>query len=377
MNTGVIAMGVRCPIIREGDFIEDIVIDNVKKTLSENNMSFDNCDVIGITESVVARSQGNYVTVDDIVQFMTERNFKKKLILYFPIMSRNRFSMILKAFARYAENINIYVHIDTDEVGNPVYGENPYTGVNIQDYYKELAQSEGCELTFTCFDLLSNYPSFDDSMWTGINCMCHPENIDFNANVMTLQHIMNRPVKRADGSLSGYNEDWGLLGSNKADEETLKLFPQKKLAQKVVDEIQDRIFNETGKHVEVLIYGDGCFASPHIPGVRGSHIWEFADPVTTPAYTNGLEGSPTEIKLKAFADGKYKHLRGKELEDAIKKEIEGKCIQNLKGKMTSQGTTPRRYVDLLASMFDLVTGSGDRGCPVVVCKNYFRNYSMD
>jgi hypothetical protein len=364
-NTGVISMGVRCPIIRQGDNLVDIVIENVKKTLDENHMSLEDKDVIGITESVVARAQGNYVTVDDIVQFLNEMHITKNLILYSPIMSRNRFSMILKAFARYADFISIVLDGDYDEQGNPNFGINQFTGVDIKKYYKELAAKENCGLEFISNAL---YPLIDKH-WKGIrpnetfiDCRCHPE----EADQFTLKDIMNQPVN----NIVGYNSEYGLLGSNKATEEKLKLFPEPAKAQQLVEEIQKRIFEKIGKRVEVMVYGDGCFKDP----VCG--IWEFADPVTCPAYTKGLEGTPNEIKIKAFADGKYSELNGDELQGAIHNEIKVKN-DNLVGNMASQGTTPRRYVDLLASLFDLTSGSGDKGTPVILCKNYFKNYAID
>lgn len=372
-NTGVISMGVRCPIIRHGDNLVDIVIENVKKTLEENHMSLEDKDVIGITESVVARAQGNYVTVDDIVQFLNGMHITKNLILYSPIMSRNRFSMILKAFARYADSIEIIYNGKYDEQGNPNEGINPFTGVDIKEYYRELCENENCK-----FEMHKNHISYYyhkpmfyqlGNTWMGIefgetfiDCRCHPTDGD----QFTLKDIMNQPVN----NIVGYNSEYGLLGSNKATDEKLKLFPEPTKAQQLVEEIQQRIFERTGKHVEVLIYGDGCFKDP----VGG--IWEFADPVTCPAYTKGLEGTPNEIKIKAFADDKFSNLNGDELTEAIQNEIKTKD-NNLVGNMASQGTTPRRYVDLLASLFDLTSGSGDKGTPVILCKNYFKNYATD
>ena len=368
-NTGVISMGVRCPIIRQGDNLVDIVIENVKKTLEENHMSLEDKDVIGITESVVARTQGNYVTIDDIVESIREvTNGKKDIVLVEPIMSRNRFAMILKAFARYADNITIIHGGKVDQQGNPTWKPNPFTGVDIDKYYKQICEQEGATYNHTTEEEL-NKMLFS---WKGnsnrfiIDARCHP--ISFA--VPTLASFMIHPITRNDGTKSGYNNTWGLLGSNKADEETLKLFPRQGAAQKLVQEIQKRLHNETGKWVEVLIYGDGCFKDP----VGG--ILEFADPVTCPAYTKGLEGTPNEIKIKAFADDKFSGLNGSELQEAIQNEIKTKD-NNLVGNMASQGTTPRRYIDLLASLFDLTSGSGDKGTPVILCKNYFKNYATD
>ena len=374
INTGIISFGVKCPIIRNGDNLEEIVISSTKSSLDELGFSFEDGDIIGITESVVARSRGNYVTVDDIVQFMEEEGYSKDLVLYFPIMSRNRFSMILKAFSRYANHIKMFVHLGTDEVGNPVYGKNPFTGIDIQDYYIQLAKSEDCELDIVCFDLLSNYPSKREDC-TYINCMCHPAQFEsrYGKLELNLSSILNRPVKREDGSMSGFNTEFGLLGSNKANEETLKLFPEPKDARELVDCISRVIYERYSKRVHVLVYGDGCFKSPSYG--LGTSIWEFADPVTCPAASQELyDMKPNELKLKAFADDKYKSLSGEELTAAIKEEISHKD-STLVGNMASQGTTPRKLLDLLASTFDLISGSGDQGCPVVYMKNRFKNFA--
>ena len=373
-NTGVQSIGIKLPIIREGDnlliTVGQAVLDAVHVGNDEHGaciFDLDDKDVIGITESIVARAQGNYVTIDDIVQFLNNIHASKNLILYSPIMSRNRFSMILKAFARYADFISIVLNGNCDEQGNPNFGINQFTGVDIQKYYKELAEKENCGLSFISNAL---YPLIDKH-WKGINfnetfidCRCHPE----EADQLTLKDIMCTAVTRKDGSMSGYNEDYGLLGSNKATEEKLKLFPRKEEAQKLVEAIQREFYENLGVHVEVMVYGDGCFKDP----VGG--IWEFADPVVSPAYTKGLEGTPNEIKIKAFADDEFAGLEGKELEDAIKEKIANKD-KNLVGNMASQGTTPRRYVDLLGSLMDLTSGSGDKGTPIVVVKNFFKNYA--
>lgn len=378
-KTGVQSIGIKLPIIREGDNLTNIVVYAILNATAVYNNGYDfsndtpfwydinNKDVIGITESIVARAQGNYVTIDDIVQFLDKMNITKNLILYSPIMSRNRFSMILKAFARYADSISIVLDGYFDEQGNPNFGINQFTGVDIQKYYKELAAKENCGLEFITNAL---YPLID-KQWKGIkfgetfiDCRCHPE----EADQLTLKDIMCTSVTRKDGSVSGYNEDYGLLGSNKATDEKLKLFPRKEESQKLVEAIQREFYDIIGVRTEVMVYGDGCFKDP----VGG--IWEFADPVVSPAYTKGLEGTPNEIKIKAFADDEFAKLEGKELEDAIKEKISNKD-KDLVGKMASQGTTPRRYVDLLGSLMDLTSGSGDKGTPVVLIKNYFNNYS--
>ena len=375
---GVQSIGIKLPIIREGDDLVNMVVNSVMTAVRDYDEYYDKYiydiddnDVIGITESVVARSQGNYVTVDDIVQFLNEMHITKNLILYSPIMSRNRFSIILKAFARYADSIEIIYDGMYDEQGNPNEGINPFTGVDIKEYYHELCENENCkfEMHKNHVDYHYNKPRFYQlgNTWMGIefgktfiDCRCHPKDGD----QITLKDIMNHPVN----NIVGYNSEYGLLGSNKATEEKLKLFPETTKAQQFVEEIQQRIFEKIGKHVEVMVYGDGCFKDP----VGG--IWEWADPVVSPAYTNGLEGIPNEIKIKAFADDKYKDLQGEELTNAVKSEIASKD-KNLVGNMASQGTTPRRYVDLLGSLMDLTSGSGASGTPVILVNYYFKSFS--
>lgn len=384
---GVQSIGIKLPIIRKGDNLVKIVSDSVLEAMTTyvdgipepfENRVFDihDKDVIGITESIVARAQGNYVTIDEIVYYMShykefnDRQISKNLVLYSPIMSRNRFSMILKAFARYADSITIIYEGKYDEQGNPNEGVNPFTGVDIKEYYRELCESENCKFEMHKNQMNYHYqrPQYYllGEKWMGIefgetfiDCRCHPEKGD----QLTLKDFMKSPIL-----FSGWNNEYGLLGSNKATEEKIKLFPLPVEAQKLVEDIQKEIFDRIGKHVEVMVYGDGCFKDP----VGG--IWEWADPVVSPAYTKGLEGTPNEIKIKAFADDKFKDLNGEELTDAIKSEIKSKDA-NLIGNMASQGTTPRRYVDLLGSLMDLTSGSGDKGTPVVLVKNYFNNFA--
>jgi hypothetical protein len=363
-NTGVQSIGIKLPIIREGDnlliTVGQAVLDAVHVGNDEHGaciFDLDDKDVIGITESIVARAQGNYVTIDDIVQFLREHSYPKYIGLYKPIFSRNRFAMILKAFARHCDRLVIY-HDEFDDQGNPCNIPNPFTGVDIKKYYKQLCNSENCELEFESCYMFDNH---NDGIFD-MDARCHPE---FGPSLLD---VMRESVTRPDGTQSGYNEDYGLLGSNKATDEKLKLFPRKEEAQKLVEAIQREFYENLGVHVEVMVYGDGCFKDP----VGG--IWEFADPVVSPAYTKGLEGTPNEIKIKAFADDEFAGLEGKELENAIKEKIANKN-KNLVGNMASQGTTPRRYVDLLGSLMDLTSGSGDKGTPVVLVKNYFSNYS--
>lgn len=356
---GVVSMGLKCPIIKKNDNIADIALEVIKDYVKNNAFIVEDKDVLCITESIVARADGNYVTVDDIVQFLREHSYPKHIGLYRPIFSRNRFSMILKAFARHCDKLVIY-HDIFDEQGNPCNVPNQFTGVDIKEYYKELCIEENCELEFDSCDMVGKR---HDGVFD-MDARCHPQ---FGPSLLD---ILVSPVTRNDGTKSGYNNTWGLLGSNKADDETLKLFPREGASQKLVQEIQKRVFDETGKWIEVLVYGDGCFKDP----VGG--IWEFADPATCPAYTKGLEGSPNELKLKALADGKFGSLNGNDLQTAIECEIKNKS-NNLVGKMASQGTTPRRYIDLLASLADLTSGSGDKGTPMVYIKNYFDNYATE
>lgn len=344
-NCGTVSVGVRLPIIRAGDNLAEIVCAEVIK-----NVVLEDRDIIGITESLVARAQNNYVTVDEIAS-ETDRLFGKNatIIIMEPIYSRNRFSMILKGIARSAKKL-IFSCPDIDEVGN-VWGFNPWTGVNIKKYYQEICDSENCEFKTFALD--------DKEIYSLPMLLCN------------LHHVADASNDEDIFTLMDYFPDkceYGLLGSNKATEEKVKLFPKKYESVKLVRDIQKSIKLLLNKDVEVMIYGDGCFKDPD------SDIWEFADPVTSPAYTDGLEGSPNEIKLKAFADDKYKNLKGKELREAIKEEIKQKK-SNLYNSMASQGTTPRRYINLLASLMDLTSGSGDKGTPVVVVKNYFKNYA--
>ena len=339
-------MGIKCPIIREGDDLRKIVIDSIL-----NSASLDDNDVIGITESIVARAEGNYVSVDDVAK-ETDRLFGKNasIELIEPIYSRNRFSMILKGVARSAKELVLDMP-GTDEVGNPL-GINKWTGVDIPNYYMEICEKE--------------------------NCKCYINNVNHNIDILQFLDCRIRPLYHTTHynnahvhNLKEYFNDrcqFGLLGSNKANEETLKLFPNTDKAQNLIEDIKKEIYNRFNINVEVMIYGDGCFKDPD------SGIWEFADPVASPAYTSGLNGSPNEIKIKAFADDKYKNLHGAELDNAIKEEILNKN-KDLSGNMASQGTTPRRYVNLLASLMDLTSGSGDRGTPIVLVKNYFKNYA--
>lgn len=392
-NVGTVVRGIRTPIIKENDNLEDIVIESLMRAKDEEGFEFRDKDVVAITEAVVGISEGNYVTVDDIGVDLLEKYPEKEVGLVFPILSRNRFSMILKAVARAMNRITILLSFPADEVGNGIldeekllsskfnlssmisekeYMENfkefkhPFTGINMVEFYKELVTSENCEVEF----VFSNNP-LDILKYTNnvLNCdihtRLHTKKLlkDNNANVYGLYEVMNKPVNG-----SGCNPTYGLLGSNKSTEERLKLFP--KTGDILVNNIQKKLKDKTGKTIEVMVYGDGAFKDPV------GHIWELADPVVSPAYTKGLEGTPNEIKLKYVSDNKFADLKGDELKEAIKKEIRNK-ESNLVGKMITQGTTPRRLTDLIGSLCDLTSGSGDKGTPVVFIQGYFDNYANE
>lgn len=386
---GTTVRGIRTPIIKEGDNLAEIVTKSVINASKEEGFNLKDKDIIAVTEAVVGISEGNYVTVDDIVKDLESKYPDKEVGIVFPILSRNRFSLILKAIARAMNKITILLSFPSDEVGNGIMDEytlssspfnlgsiitekdynehfkdfvHPFTGINMVDYYRNLVQSENCEVTF----VFSNNP-LDILIYTNnvLTCDIHTrlktkETLTkANANVYSLTDVMNKPINN-----SGFNPTYGLLGSNKSTEERLKLFP--KTGDILVQKIKEMILKETGKNVEVMVYGDGAFKDPV------GKIWELADPVVSPAYTKGLEGTPNEIKLKYISDNKYANLKGDELKEAIKKEIKEKQ-NNLKGQNISLGTTPRRITDLVGSLCDLTSGSGDKGTPVVLVSGYFDN----
>lgn len=369
-NIGVKSIGIVAPFIREGDDIVKIVVDSVLDSTAKEEygqmafgnvgteagyyLNYHNQDVIGITESIVARSSGLYVTVDDIAEWVIKRfGPAAELIIDSPIYSRNRFSMILKGIARAAKKI-FFVMPSLDEVGNPS-GVNPFTGVDIQKYYKEICDSENCLSVFG-ESLYDATKSINNYGW--IYCGLHDYKEwkeKHSGKIATLADIC-----------SNKNPDFGLLGCNKATEERLKLFPTIKLADEICYAIRDEIKKKTGKDVNVLVYGDGCFHSPALDGVRGSSIWEFADPVTVPGCTHGiLDGSPSESKLKAIIDESTS-------DEEVARRLNENKNKNLVGNMNSMGTTPRKYKDLLASLMDLTSGSGDRATPIVLVQNYFK-----
>jgi len=389
-NVGTVVRGIRTPIIKENDDLASIVVNSVIKASVSENFEFRDKDIIAITEAVVGISEGNYVTVDDIAFDMQRKFPSKKIGIVFPILSRNRFSMILKGIARGMDKITMLLSFPSDEVGNGILDEDkldnskynlgdiiteeeynkefgdfihPFTGINMVDFYRNLVKSENCEIDF----IFSNDPTIilnyeQDILNCDIHTRFRTKKILKEKSAKTvygLFEIMNEPVNG-----SGFNPEYGLLGSNKSTEERLKLFP--KTGNELVLKIQEILKNKTGKKIEVMVYGDGAFKDPV------GHIWELADPVVSPAYTSGLEGTPNELKLKYISDNKFADLKGEELKEAVKNEIRSKN-SNLKGNMASQGTTPRRITDLVGSLCDLTSGSGDKGTPVVFVQGYFDN----
>ena len=396
-NFGVTSVGIKCPIIREGDDLVKIVVDSILdatydgkefrqvqdngtkegyRTEEIKKYALNDKDVIGVTESVVARAAGLYVTVSAIANDIIKKFGPAPTIcLTNMIYSRNRFSMILKGIARAAKKLILVMEYE-DEVGNP-RGVNKFTGVDIEKYYTEICEKENCEVEIlhqlrTSWNENPNliYPGVDyikERIDGFIDCSLHIKGM---STLMLHSWYCFQPLYTLKDICNNKNPDFGVLGSNKATEEKLKLFPTREIAQKFVEKVQAKLYEKTGKNVEVMVYGDGCFKDP----IGG--IWEFADPVTSPGYTkNGiLNGRPNEIKIKAFADDDFKDLKGAELDRAMKDAIKNK-EKDLIGNMASQGTTPRRYVDLLASLMDLTSGSGDKGTPIILIQNYFNNYS--
>lgn len=390
---GTISRGIRLPIIRENDKLDDIVVDSVLKASSCSNFALRDKDVIAITESIVARSQGNYATIDDIATDVKNKFGDHEIGVIFPILSRNRFAICLKGIARATKKVILMLSYPSDEVGNELVsldkideaGINPYsdiltleqyrnvfgntvhefTGIDYVKYYQEVIKNEGAEVEIIFANqakAILNYTKYV------LNCDIHTRNrtkriLKQNGAelVYGLDDIMTASIHG-----SGYNENYGLLGSNKSTEEKIKLFPRD--AQWLVESIQTKIYEKTSKHVEVMVYGDGAFKDP-----KGK-IWELADPVVSPFYTSGLVGTPNELKLKYLADNDYKDLNGEELKKAIQESIKQKQA-NLVGNMASQGTTPRQLTDLIGSLCDLTSGSGDKGTPVVLVQGYFDNYT--
>lgn len=390
---GTVSRGVRCPIIREGDDLASIVTESVLSAAESEGFAMHDRDVIAITESIVARAQGNYASVDAIAKDVKEKLGGETIGVIFPILSRNRFAICLKGIAKGAKKIVLMLSYPSDEVGNELVsieqldeaGINPYNDVLTLDKYRELFGENRHE--FTGVDYVSYYGDLIRSCGTEVEIIFanHPKEIlNYTKNVLTCDIHTRARTKRilkahgaekvcglddiltssVDGS--GYNENYGLLGSNKSTEDMVKLFPRD--AKPLVNDVQKQILAKTGKHVEVMVYGDGAFKDPV------GKIWELADPCVSPAYTSGLEGTPNELKLKYLADNDFADLTGEELQKAIEEKIREK-EDNLVGNMASQGTTPRRLTDLIGSLCDLTSGSGDKGTPIVLVQGYFDNFT--
>ena len=390
-KVGTVSRGIRCPIIREGDDMTNIVVNSVIEASQVEGFELRDKDVVAITESVVARAQGNYATIDAIAQDVKAKLGGETIGVIFPILSRNRFAICLKGIAKGAKKIVLMLNYPSDEVGNALvsldqldeaginpysdvldekkyrelFGKNPhpFTGVDYVSYYGDLIRSCGAEAEI----IFANDPrvilKYTDSV---LNCDIHTRKRtkrilkDAGAKrVVGLDEILTESVNG-----SGYNEKYGLLGSNKSTEDSIKLFPQE--CFELVENIQKEFFKKCNKHIEVMVYGDGAFKDPV------GKIWELADPVVSPAYTSGLEGTPNELKLKYLADNDFKDLSGDELKNAIENAIKQK-EDDLVGNMASQGTTPRRLTDLIGSLCDLTSGSGDKGTPIVLVQGYFDN----
>ena len=390
---GTVSRGVRCPIIREGDNLPEIVVNSVLEAAASEGFALRDRDVSAVTESVVARSQGNYATIEDIAADVKAKLGGGTIGVIFPILSRNRFAICLKGIAMGAKKIVLMLSYPSDEVGNALItwdqvdeaGINPYsdvlslekyrelfgenkhefTGVDYVQYYADLIKEAGAEVEVVFANQAKTILQYTDCV---LNCDIHTrartKRILLAAGtkvVCSLDDILNAPVNG-----SGCNERYGLLGSNKSTEDKIKLFPRE--CQGMVEEIQASILEKTGKHVEVMVYGDGAFKDPQ------GKIWELADPVVSPAFTNGLIGTPNELKLKYLADNDFKNLSGAALKDAISAAIKAKN-GSLVGNMASQGTTPRQLTDLIGSLCDLTSGSGDKGTPVVLVQGYFDNFT--
>lgn len=392
-KVGTVSRGIRCPIIREGDNLPEIVVNSVLEAAASEGFSLRDRDVISVTESIVARSQGNYATIEDIAADVKAKLGGGTIGVIFPILSRNRFAICLKGIAKGAKKIVLMLSYPSDEVGNALItwdqvdeaGINPYsdvltlekyrelfgenkhefTGVDYVQYYADLIKEAGAEVEVIFANQAKTILQYTDCV---LNCDIHTrartKRILLAAGakvVCSLDDILNAPVNG-----SGFNERYGLLGSNKSTEDKIKLFPRE--CQGMVEEIQASILEKTGKHVEVMVYGDGAFKDPQ------GKIWELADPVVSPAFTSGLIGTPNELKLKYLADNDFKNLSGAALKDAISAAIKAKQ-GSLVGNMASQGTTPRQLTDLIGSLCDLTSGSGDKGTPVVLVQGYFDNFT--
>ena len=392
---GTVSRGIRAPLIRNGDDIVEIVTDSILEASKDAGFEIQDRDIVAMTEAIVARAQGNYASVNDIAADVRAKFNGETVGVIFPILSRNRFAICLRGIAMGVKKVVLMLSYPSDEVGNHLisldmldekgvnpytdvltlekyrelfgYEKHPFTGVDYVEYYEGLIRECGADVEI----IFANDPRAVLKYTKNVlNCDIHSrfrtKRLLRNAGaeiVYGLDEILNAPVNG-----SGYNADYGLLGSNKATEDQVKLFPRD--CQPVVDAIQKKLYEKTGKTVEVMVYGDGAFKDP-----KGK-IWELADPVVSPAYTAGLEGTPNELKLKYLADNDFAGLSGEALKQAIKEKIVSKD-NNLVGKMASEGTTPRRLTDLIGSLCDLTSGSGDKGTPIVFIQGYFDNYTTE
>lgn len=393
-RVGTVSRGIRCPIFRQGDDLAAMVTDSVLAAAESEGFSLRDRDVIALTESIVARAQGNYASIDDIAADVKAKLGGGTIGVIFPILSRNRFAVCLRGIAKGAKKIVLMLSYPSDEVGNSLAtydlidaaGINPYSDVLSLERYREVFGVQ--KLEFTGVDYVQYYADLIHEMGAEVEIIFanqakailpyadHVLTCDIHTRARTkrllkaagakvvcgLDDILNAPVNG-----SGCNEKYGLLGSNKSTEDKIKLFPRD--CQGLVEEIQARVKEATGKHVEVMVYGDGAFKDPK------GHIWELADPVVSPAFTSGLVGTPNELKLKYLADNDYKDLTGDELKKAISESIRAKDGSSLVGNMAAQGTTPRQLTDLIGSLCDLTSGSGDKGTPVILVQGYFDNYT--
>ncbi|MEG1492066.1 MAG: coenzyme F420-0:L-glutamate ligase [Oscillospiraceae bacterium] len=392
-RTGTISRGIRCPIIRQGDDLAQIVADSVLEAAKEEGFELRDKDVISVTESIVARSQGNYASVENIAEDVKNKLGGGTIGVILPILSRNRFAICLKGIAMGAKKIVLMLSYPSDEVGNQLvsldaldaaeingysdvlslekyrklFGENKheFTGVDYVEYYSQIIKDAGAEVEVIFANQPKTILNYTDCVLAcDIHTRMRTKRLLKAAGakiVCGLDDIMTESIKG-----SGFNTNYGLLGSNKSTENTVKLFPRE--CMDFVEEVQKKINEATAKHVEVMVYGDGAFKDPQ------GKIWELADPCVSPAFTDGLIGTPNELKLKYLADNDFKHLNGNELKDAISKSIKEKD-SNLLGNMASQGTTPRQLTDLIGSLCDLTSGSGDKGTPVVLVQGYFDNFT--
>ena len=392
-KVGTVSRGIRCPIIRQGDNLVDIAVTSVLEAAESEGFEMRDRDVVSLTESIVARAQGNYASVDDIAADVKAKLGGGTIGVIFPILSRNRFAICLRGIAKGAKKVVLMLSYPSDEVGNALVtydqideaGINPYsdvldeakyrelfgenkhefTGVDYVAYYSDIIREAGAEAEIIFANQPKTILNYTDCILTcDIHTRARTKRILKAAGakvVCGLDDILNAPVNG-----SGCNEKYGLLGSNKSTEDTIKLFPRD--CQDLVEDIQAEFLKRTGKHIEVMVYGDGAFKDPQ------GKIWELADPVVSPAHTSGLIGTPNELKLKYLADNDFKGLSGAELKEAISKSIKAKN-DNLVGNMASQGTTPRQLTDLIGSLCDLTSGSGDKGTPIILVQGYFDNYT--